>query len=127
MLFVSFFLNPTPMKTTLLALLLTASAYAQSVGDVELKNLDVTYVELKTEEQNFSTKFRLLVDYGQATKKDSEKFVRDANGEPIIFNSIAHALNFMADYGYKLDEIYEVRIREDWRQKRYVLRRGSDS
>lgn len=115
------------MKTTLLALLLTASAYAQSVGDVELKNLDVTYVELKTEEQNFSTKFRLLVDYGQATKKDSEKFVRDANGEPIIFNSIAHALNFMADYGYKLDEIYEVRIREDWRQKRYVLRRGSDS
>jgi|GEM_PF-5946073 len=61
------------MKTTLLALLLTASAYAQSVGDVELKNLDITYVELTTEEQMFSTKFRLLVDYGQAAKKDSEK------------------------------------------------------
>ena len=110
------------MKTTLLALLLTASAYAQRVGDVELKNLDVRYVELTTEEQNFSTKFKLLVDYGQAAKKDSEKFVRDANGEPIIFNSIAHALNFMADYGYELDEVYEVRIREDWRQKRYVMR-----
>ena len=77
------------MKTTVLALLLTASVYAQSVGDVELKNLDVTYVELTTEEQMFSTKFRLMLDYGQAAKKDSEKFVCDANGEPIIFNSIA--------------------------------------
>ena len=111
------------MKTTLIALLLTAYAYAQSVGDVELKDLDVTYVELTTEEQMFSTKFRLLLDYGQAAKKDSEKFVRDADGEPIIFNSIAHALNFMADYGYELDEVYEVRIRENWRQKRYVMRR----
>jgi len=74
----------------------------------------------------FSSKLSVSVDFGQPTKVlggASETYIKDDNGKAMEFNSIAHALNFMASYGYKLEQTYTAQVRDDLEVVHYVMRR----
>ena len=65
----------------------------------------------------FATKISLEVDYGQDPTGDNR--LRDTNGKEIKFNSLADALNYMANQGWVFVNAFQA----DGSTFRYLLRR----
>ena len=90
------------MKTHLLlsvvSLFLAASAKAQTVNGVSLKDLDVEYLQIIGEPKLLSDKINLVVDYGQERKRLYSKpmMLMDGDNKEMEFNSMIDALNFMS-------------------------------
>ncbi|MDR2963875.1 MAG: hypothetical protein LBU90_09645 [Bacteroidales bacterium] len=75
---------------------------AQTVGDVPIKNIDVAYLQI-----NVSAPLKkaiVTLDFGQSTKLLALKsvLVKDEKGETVVFNSLIDAVNFFANYGFRL-------------------------
>ena len=107
-------------------LFLSAFANAQNVNGKPLESLDSEYIEIMIEGKLFSSRLKAMVDYGQPVKgftAASERYVRNDEGKPMEFNSVAHMLNFFSPYGYQLQEVYTVREDETTDKVVYVLRR----
>lgn len=102
------------MKTRLLAsatiLFMSASANAQTVNGVPLKDLDAQYIQIIGEPKMLSDKINLVVDYGQERKRLYSKpmMLLDAANKEMEFNSMIDALNFMNRNGYELVESFGV-------------------
>lgn len=94
--------------STLLGLFLFSSAYAQSVNDVPLTDIDVEYMQIVGTSKLLSQKISIQIDFGQENKlwvaKDTQ--VRDADGKQVVFNSMIDALNFMSANGYEFVTAY---------------------
>lgn len=81
------------------------SINAQTVDGIPLKDFDVEYMQIIERKQpTLSDQIIVLLDFGQEigtyynSKKNTQ--VKDENGNPIYFNSIIPALNFMIKHGY---------------------------
>ncbi|MGQ2984005.1 hypothetical protein [Flavobacterium sp.] len=115
------------MKILLPCLLfLSAFANAQNINGRPLESLDSKYIEIMIEGKLFSSRLRAMVDYGQPVKgftAASERYVKNDEGKPMEFNSVAHILNFFSPYGYKLQEVYTVREDEATDKVVYVMGR----
>lgn len=67
------------------------------------------YCELVGTTRLFSTQITVNVDFGQktniVTKQIATKLV-DENGNPIVFNSMVDAMNYMAQQGWNFETAY---------------------
>ncbi len=75
------------------------------VGDVNINDLDVKYVQIIGYNTSlFGKKMEVVVDYGQKKLRE----IKDEKGKTIKFNSMTHALNFMSENGWKYLNYMEV-------------------
>lgn len=110
-------------KTTLLLVLLVSAlmGYAQDVLDIapaqvsEVEGFNPAakrvYAQLSCEEQLFSTKVKVSIDFGQSTSwlsSMSESRLVDRNGKDIKFNSMIDALNYLTQFGWRFAQAYVV-------------------
>lgn len=111
-------------KTALLLFTLLVSAlmgYAQDVLDIapaqvnEVEGFNPAakrvYAQLSCEEQLFSTKVKVSIDFGQSTSwltSMSESRLVDRNGKEIKFNSMIDALNYLTQFGWRFAQAYVV-------------------
>ena len=69
------------------------------------------YAQLSCEEQLFSTKVKVSIDFGQCTSwlfSMSESRLVDKNGKEIKFNSMIDALNYLTQFGWRFAQAYVV-------------------
>lgn len=76
-----------------------------------MDSLDAKYIEIKGFGNLMGTKVKIMFDFGQKWnrwKSSETPLVEDEDGKKFKFNSMVDALNFMAKYGYELDQAYAV-------------------
>ncbi len=110
-------------KTTLLIVLLVTAlmGFAQDVLDIapaqitEVEGFNPAakrvYAQLSCEEQLFSTKVKVSIDFGQSTSwlfSMSESRLVDKEGKEIKFNSMIDALNYLTQFGWRFAQAYVV-------------------
>ena len=95
-----------------IALSLSSKGLSQTVNDIPLKDIDVDYVQIVGANKPFSSKLTVAIDFGQETKFLSSKEVvlKDAQGKPVVFNSMIDALNFMSKNGYEFVNAYIITV-----------------
>ena len=110
----------------LIGLIATFNSYSQTVNSIELKTLDVTYIEVTPMIEAVSSKMKVELDYGQRNKVTSYKdsWLKDINGKYKTFNSIADILNFFHAYNYDLVEVYSSPMMSGTIKVRYILKKG---
>ncbi|MFP3594239.1 hypothetical protein [Chryseobacterium sp. SIMBA_038] len=116
------------MKKLLILSLISFSAFAfaQTVNDVPLKDIDVDYVQIIGTGRSLSTKVNVEIDFGQETKSISFKngtSIKDEKGRNIKFNSMMDALNFMSANGYAFQFAYTTNDEKD-RSIYYILKKN---
>ena len=110
-------------KITLLLVLLVSAlmGFAQDVLEIapaqvsEVEGFNPAakrvYAQLSCEEQLFSTKVKVSIDFGQSTSwlfSMSESRLVDKNGKEIKFNSMIDALNYLTQFGWRFAQAYVV-------------------
>lgn len=79
-------------------------SFGQTINGIPLKDLDVEYLQILGTSKMMSSKLTITIDMGQRTKLFSTNSdaisLKDEKGEPVIFNSMIDALNFMSANGY---------------------------
>lgn len=69
------------------------------------------YAQLSGDEQLFSTKVKVSIDFGQSTSwlsSMTESRLVDRNGKEIKFNSMIDALNYLTQFGWRFAQAYVV-------------------
>ena len=69
------------------------------------------YAQLSSEEQIFSSKVKVSIDFGQSTSwltSMSESRLVDKDGKEIKFNSMIDALNYLTQFGWRFAQAYVV-------------------
>jgi len=96
----------------LIALFGASTAFSQSVNNVPIKDIDVSYIQIVGTAKFLSTKITIEIDFGQTNKLLSSKDtqVRDEKGKLVIFNSMIDALNFFSKNGYEFINAYVITI-----------------
>lgn len=100
------------INTSILFLLSTTFLQAQEVNGTDLKNLSATYIAAEYQPKTLLSSSYLLIDYGQIPPFTIGKKLKQIagvmeDGRLKEFNSEIEALNFLADYGYKLSRTYQ--------------------
>ncbi len=93
-----------------LGMILTSlTSFAQTVGGVELAEIDTRYMEIRIESFAMKNHVEVQVDYGQVSSRPRIQYeaLLDENAKAIKFNSTIEALNFMYEYGYELTCNYD--------------------
>jgi len=117
------------MKRILLTLSCTcllglSAAFAQTVNDIPLKEVDVEYIQIVGTSKLLSNKVTIEIDFGQENKfwsaKDTQ--VKDENGKLVVFNSMIDALNFMGKNGYEFVDAYTITV-SNQNVYHYMMRR----
>jgi len=89
-----------------------SQAFAQTVNDIPISDIDVEYVEIVGTSKLLSNKVTIEIDFGQENKifnsKDTQ--VKNKDGRLLVFNSMIDALNFMSANGYKFVNAYAITI-----------------
>ena len=108
-------------KITLLLVLLVSAlmGFAQDVLEIapaqvsEVEGFNPAakrvYAQLSCEEQLFSTKVKVSIDFGQSTSwlsSMSESRLVDRNGKEIKYNSMIDALNYLTQFGWRFAQAY---------------------
>lgn len=55
-----------------------------------------------------SNKVNISIDFGQESKMFDNDTLVDANGQPMEFNSLIDALNYLGDKGWDFEQAYQV-------------------
>jgi hypothetical protein len=108
------------------ALAMTQFAFAQTVNDVPIKEIDVDYVQIIGTGRSLSTKVNVEIDFGQETKSISFKNgtnIKDERGRNMKFNSMMDALNFMSANGFSFQFAYTTNDEKD-RAIYYILKKN---
>ncbi|HFA47705.1 MAG TPA: hypothetical protein ENJ95_01660 [Bacteroidetes bacterium] len=89
----------------IVALFCAASSSAFSQVTVNGKDInkmeDVYFVELTATNKAFSTKVKILIDYGQKIRLAETQSIKTSDGKSMSFESVVGALNFMAKNGWE--------------------------
>ncbi len=115
------------MKKILLLITLFScviSLKAQTVNDIQIKDIDVEYVQIVGTSKLFSTKLTIQIDFGQRTKffsSGKETIVKDEEGKSLDFNSMMDALNFMSKNGFEFVNAYAITM-DNQNVYHYLLR-----
>lgn len=90
------------MKKLLLLpfLFLAITTQAQTVGDIPCDSLKAPYIEVSVVMNNLTGKFTASVDFGQPVGGKNLALLE--NNKKVNFNSPMGAVNYLAQYGYKL-------------------------
>lgn len=104
------------IKKTLYSLLfcLTVStAFSQTVNNIPVEEIDVTYLEIVGTSRFLSNKLNVEIDFGQNSKffnNGKETQVKDKDGKNVKFNSMIDAVNFMHSLGYTFVQGYTITL-----------------
>lgn len=90
---------------TLFALFLLSSLLSSAQDTTKF-----VYCEILGIEKFLSTKVTIQVDFGQKMKTFADNRMKDENGNPLVFNSMIDALNFMGKQGWEFAQAYVVTI-----------------
>lgn len=99
------------MKKVLLIIIVSLAslcAYAQSNDSISNKFM---YCELVGTSNMLGTKVRVEVDFGQEVsffKQYEQRILKDEQGNPLKFNSMVDALNYMGSLGWEFCQAYEI-------------------
>lgn len=98
--------------------------HAQVVDDVNLTDLNVTYIQVVGMSKMLSSKVTVHVDYGQKTKFVGGKGanIKDDEGKNRTFESMIEAINWFADHGWEYVDAY-VLTTGSQQVYHYILRR----
>lgn len=89
--------------SVVLGLLLGPLAYAQVfVNGVNINELDIVYCQLIAVDPGLMGNAIVRIDYGQPRPMVKRPDVAGPNRQPIRFNSVVDALNFMVRNGWEL-------------------------
>ena len=104
--------------------LLGFSSFSQTVNGVPLQDLDVEYIRIYNSTIGLNPPIN--IDFGRgrvAVTNNKHNILRDENNQPINFNTMLDALNFLAKHGFELVQAY-VAAYDDHRDMHfYILRR----
>lgn len=110
-------------KITLLFVLMMGLASVNAQDVLDLAPAQVTevegfnpaakrvYAELSCDQQLFSSKVKVSIDFGQSTSwltSMSESRLVDSSGKDIKFNSMIDALNYLTQFGWRFAQAYVV-------------------
>jgi hypothetical protein len=110
-------------RITLLFTLMMAILALNAQAPIELATAQVSevngfnpaakrvYAQLSSEEQIFSSKVKVSIDFGQSTSwltSMSESRLVDKDGKEIKFNSMIDALNYLTQFGWRFAQAYVV-------------------
>ncbi|MCZ2100189.1 MAG: hypothetical protein LC107_01465 [Chitinophagales bacterium] len=95
------------------------------ISEVNLKDLDVEYVEVITSRGFLKKKMTMKLDYGQENKGNADGYVIGKNKEILEFNSEIDALNFMYSHGYELVAAFPDITKGD-SSARYIMRKRKE-
>lgn len=103
------------MKKFVLSFLIVMScifaSYSQESKNDSIKDKQYVYCEIVGTGKLFSTKVSIEVDFGQETgywTQYKDRILVDENGKKVSFNSMVHALNYMAKLGWKFEQAYVI-------------------
>ena len=110
------------MKQFILFIILIFIAYGSSAQNSEkqkaaldfvqsksIDSTDLVYCEIIGTAKFLSSKLTIEIDFGQERAfKYKERSLVDGEGNPIIFNSMIDAINYMANYGWEFKQAYTV-------------------
>ncbi|MCJ8153275.1 hypothetical protein MKJ01_05805 [Chryseobacterium sp. SSA4.19] len=114
------------MLTFFVTLAMTQVAFAQTVNDVPIKDIDVDYIQIIGTGRSLSTKVNVEIDFGQETKSISFKNgtnIKDDRGRNMKFNSMMDALNFMSANGFSFQFAYTMNDEKD-KAIYYILKKN---
>ncbi len=89
---------------TLFALVVSTNLIAQNINNVPLNEINEEYILMDGYCRSHKKGWNIMLDYGQKTgywTDDKERMLRKGE-EPMCFDSMIEALNFMYGYGYEL-------------------------
>lgn len=96
-----------------LILFLSVNISFAQTDSLENKESNWAYCQIVGTSKLFSTKLTIVIDYGQERKwfwfRDP-RTLKDENGNPIEFNSMIDALNFMGKDNWEFTQAYVVTI-----------------
>lgn len=81
------------------------------------------YCEIVGTAKLLSTKVTVQIDFGQGTKLFADNRYKDESGNPISFNSMIDAMNYMGKQGWEFVQAYAVTIGNTGAVYRYVLKK----
>jgi lipoprotein NlpI len=93
--------------SVILVAVITLAGKSQTVNELSIDSFGTKYVEIVGTSSGFSTKVKILVDFGQVVKSGNN-FVVDDQGNKMKFTSMVDALNLFAKHGYVLTQAYAV-------------------
>lgn len=102
----------TAIKILPVVLLMSISnVFSQTVNDIPINELDVTYIQIVGTEKLLSSKVTIEIDFGQEssiwTNKDRQ--IKNKDGKLTEFNSMIDALNFFSS-GYDFVNAYAITV-----------------
>ena len=100
-----------------------SSAQAQTVNGVRLSEIRSDYVQVRGDRRPFTTKFLILLEYGQNIYKDDNSYVKDDNGKKMEFESTLDFVNKMKGYNYELFQVFTEQTGKESNIPVYILKR----
>ena len=101
------------LMTLCYCVFVAATAMGQTVNGIPLTDLNARFIEITGQPATlFSTREKVSIDFGQAahTVGANTRFViKDQDGQPMVFNTMVGALNFMTSNGYQFVQAYVMR------------------
>jgi hypothetical protein len=84
--------------------LLCLDARAQTIGGVSLADIEGPYIQVMGVRRTLTSEIMVHIDFGQAGDFTRNQIgqIKNARGEPMLFNSMADAINYLAGYGFEL-------------------------
>jgi hypothetical protein len=104
--------NLKVVLTTLVMLFVSVVSFGQTVNGVQLKDIDVEYVQIVGTSKLFSKDLTIQIDFGQKNKIFDTKDTRlvDSDGRDVVLHSMVDALNFMTKHEYYFVTAYAISI-----------------
>ena len=85
-------------KLILISAMIFICAYTMAQSD----STKYVYCEIMGISKPLSNKVTITIDFGQDTKFMEDKRLKDETGNPVVFNSMIDAMNFMGNDGWEL-------------------------
>ena len=101
-------------KYILVLSLLMSLSYSQTIDGINVKDIDVEYMQIVGTTGFLTNKVSITLDYGQTAAGKlfgkGKMVVKDKDGKRMKFNSMIDALNFLGTNGYDFVDAYAITI-----------------
>jgi hypothetical protein len=80
---------------------------AQHINGFPLDSIKTAYLEMTTySTTTFTMQSAISLDFGQVRQRGNQTVLKNEFDEPIRFNSMLDAVNYMRAHNYELDQVY---------------------
>lgn len=87
--------------------------YQATVNGVNIEDIESPFIRIVGTSKFLSTKIRVNIEFGQEIKYfKNTTTIKDGLGNPIDFNSMIDAMNYMSYFGYEFLQAYVITVGE---------------